>query len=129
MTNSLVEDMVRELKPCPFCGKQPLIVCPDNSYGSAMITCGDDNECPVDLTAWGDLQTGETLDDAVKAWNTRAVLKDRLSEDDWELVERLRKQSQCIYIAVEATVADDISDALQTAAERIIVLGGGKGII
>lgn len=63
--------VVTELKPCPFCGKPPLIVCPDNSYGSAMITCGDANECPVDLTAWGDLATGETIEDAVRAWNTR----------------------------------------------------------
>jgi hypothetical protein len=61
------------LLPCPFCGKAPLIVCPDNSYGSAMITCGDANECPVALTAWGDLGTGETIEDAKRAWNTRVT--------------------------------------------------------
>ena len=64
--------MDADLLACPFCGKRPLIVCPDNSYGSALITCGDDNECPVDLTAWADLKSGETLDTAVAAWNTRA---------------------------------------------------------
>ena len=61
-----------KLKPCPFCGKVPLIVCPDNSYGSALITCGDGNDCPVDLAADADLNAGETLDDAITAWNTRA---------------------------------------------------------
>lgn len=62
-----------ELKPCPFCGKAPYIVCEDNSYGCAMITCGDDNECPVDLTAWGDLREGETLEHAAYRWNTRVT--------------------------------------------------------
>lgn len=59
------------LLPCPFCGKRPLIVCPDNSYGSAVITCGDDNACPVGPMAEGDLEAGETFETAIAAWNTR----------------------------------------------------------
>lgn len=68
------EELVERLLPCPFCGKVPSVVVPDNSYGSALITCGDGNECPVDLAAWGDLKAGETLQTAAAAWNTRAAI-------------------------------------------------------
>lgn len=36
-----------------------------------------------------------------------------------DLIERLRKMARCIYIAVEATVADDVSDGLTKAADTI----------
>ena len=36
-----------------------------------------------------------------------------------ELVEQLRKMARCVYIAVEASVADDLSDGLTKAADRI----------
>ena len=68
-----------ELKPCGWCGKPPSIVCPDNSYGSAFVTCGDTNECPVEVTAWADLNAGETIEDAKRAWNTR--IASRLEAD------------------------------------------------
>lgn len=41
-----------------------------------------------------------------------------------ELVKRLRKQSVCIYIAVEEPVADDISAAQREAADTIEALHG-----
>lgn len=36
-----------------------------------------------------------------------------------KLTDRLRKQAKCIYIAVEETVANDISDGLTQAADTI----------
>jgi hypothetical protein len=44
-----------------------------------------------------------------------------LGEDE-ELCERLRKQAKCIYIAVEESVADDIADAENKAADRLEAL-------
>jgi len=35
------------------------------------------------------------------------------------LVERLRKMSRAVYLACEKSVADDISDGLNKAADRI----------
>jgi hypothetical protein len=68
-----------DLMLCPFCGKVPRIVCEDNSYGAALVTCGDDNDCPVDLTAWADLNEGETLSNAIAAWNTRASSRENIA--------------------------------------------------
>jgi hypothetical protein len=61
-----------DLLPCPFCGKQPLIVCPNDSYGSSLITCGDGNECPADLTVWGE---PDDIDGTARIWNTRALTR------------------------------------------------------
>jgi hypothetical protein len=36
-----------------------------------------------------------------------------------ELVNRLRKQAACVYLAAEETVADDLSDGLKKAADEI----------
>jgi hypothetical protein len=38
------------------------------------------------------------------------------------LVERLRKASTCVYIAVDKHVADDLSDMLRKAADEIATL-------
>jgi hypothetical protein len=84
-----------KLLPCPFCGKPPTIVCSDNSYGSALITCGDQNECLVDLTAWGDLNDGETIEDAEKAWNTRAPSTPAI--DDEGLEAACRAYSEIVW--------------------------------
>lgn len=35
------------------------------------------------------------------------------------LVDRLRKQARCVYIAVEREVADDLADELHRAANMI----------
>ena len=50
------------LKPCPFCGGEPLLVY-DGAYAS--VYCPDD--CPGGNDLWW-----ESSDEAVKAWNTRA---------------------------------------------------------
>ncbi len=47
-----------------------------------------------------------------------------------ELVARLNKMARCVYLAAEASVADDISDGLRKAADRITLLekrGGEDG--
>jgi hypothetical protein len=72
MTDTPLSDDV--LLPCDWCGKPPSIVCPDNSYGMAYITCGDANECPVEVIVWAELPH-ETLEDAKRRWNTRAALE------------------------------------------------------
>ena len=41
------------------------------------------------------------------------------SPDVVSLIARLRKQAKCIYIAVEQTVADDIADAENKAADAL----------
>jgi hypothetical protein len=38
------------------------------------------------------------------------------------LVERLRKQAVCVYLATESGPADDLSDGLKKAADRIEAL-------
>lgn len=43
---------------------------------------------------------------------------------DMPLVERLRKQASVIHIAAEKTCADDVSDALRKAADKIEGLRG-----
>lgn len=62
-----------ELLPCPFCGKPPRI-CRDTSYGAATVFCPDENDCPVSPVAGADFKSGETVDDAIIAWSTRATL-------------------------------------------------------
>jgi hypothetical protein len=63
----------------------------------------------------------------------RAAVERRLAEKvaahptpdlgkDEDLCERLRKQAKCIYIAVEESVADDIADAENKAADRLEAL-------
>jgi ssDNA-binding Zn-finger/Zn-ribbon topoisomerase 1 len=86
-----------KLRECPFCGKPPLIVCPDNSYGAAMITCGDANECEVEPTAWADLPS-ETIEDAKRRWNTRSspeavtVMREALTSVQQRLVNAAEHQ-------------------------------------
>jgi hypothetical protein len=60
-----------EPKACPFCGGEPR-VCPDTSYGDATVFCPDGNDCPVSPIADASLRDGETVDDAITRWNTRA---------------------------------------------------------
>jgi hypothetical protein len=68
-----------DLLPCPFCGKQPLIVCPNDSYGSSLITCGDGNECPADLTVWGE---PDDIEGTARIWNTRALTRQAQVSDN-----------------------------------------------
>ena len=60
--------MTEELKPCPFCGSDPIIEEDRASEKERFIMiCGNVN-CPVHIyTGWY-----ETEDKAIKAWNTRA---------------------------------------------------------
>ena len=106
-----------ELKPCPFCGKIPTIVCPDDSYGSAMVTCGDRNECPVDVTSWADLKAGETLTDAIAAWNQRDPSIESLQAE----VERYRQALVLLSSSFETGWASRLND-------RAAVIGRVEGI-
>jgi hypothetical protein len=56
-----------DLKPCPFCGFEAVVLQP--SWGSDDHEAGCFNgECPVEPHAWA-----ENKDEAIAAWNTRAV--------------------------------------------------------
>ena len=61
-----------QLLACDWCGKPPSIVCPDDSYGAAYITCGDANNCPAEVMVSVELREGKTIDDAKRIWNTRS---------------------------------------------------------
>ena len=109
-----------ELKPCPWCNKPPSIVCPDNSYGIAYITCGDANECPADVSVAVDLTAGEAIEDAKRIWNDRPDLtaeRDALREAD---PTRLREEIAVLRARIDAalsstpTGSDDFSGVNQT---------------
>ena len=53
----------KRLKPCPFCGKQPVLV----HIGNYSVTC-DSQECTV---APGTADGFDTAKAAIEAWNTR----------------------------------------------------------
>ena len=54
-----------ELKPCPFCGKQPCLK-ESNGYSKMQIFC----HCPPDPLVVDD--GGETREAVIEKWNTRA---------------------------------------------------------
>lgn len=55
--------METKLKPCPFCGGKPAV---QEKYGYFNISCPD-FDCPASNNAWF-----KSLEESVKAWNTRA---------------------------------------------------------
>ena len=52
------------LLPCPFCGHEP-------EYGQTGLTPLFSVHCPNDYCIVASQATAHTLDEAVKAWNTR----------------------------------------------------------
>lgn len=81
---------MEELKPCPFCGAEPMI---HHDYSSEsgdwwIIDCLND-DCPVCYTraAWDgvNVTTGwrATEEEAVKAWNTRKSMETCRNLSEW----------------------------------------------
>jgi hypothetical protein len=56
-----------DLNPCPFCGIEATAV-HDDEYSSGWDVGCFNGECLVEPHAWA-----ETKDEAIAAWNTRAV--------------------------------------------------------
>jgi Lar family restriction alleviation protein len=52
-----------ELKPCPLCGGKPTTFDGAGTKLRPAVSCAD---CPADMT-------GKTLDEAIAAWNRRAL--------------------------------------------------------
>ena len=59
-----------ELKPCPFCGKEPEVRVAEDAY--ARIRCSD-MDCPANSNVWFD-----SLYKAVEAWNKRTEDDDKV---------------------------------------------------
>lgn len=67
-----------DLKPCPFCGREPYVITPDFPGAEYQIGCfcGDDegregdNWDPEMGACWRD---GKTLEEATRRWNRRAA--------------------------------------------------------
>lgn len=58
--------MDKELKPCPFCGKQPILY---YLLGKASIDCVNE-KCKIKPSTWLHISTNK-VDELVKVWNTR----------------------------------------------------------
>ena len=56
-----------ELKPCPFCGKKPIIETWSSGGNMYMVKCGN-MDCPVPLDGY---PSGHRLDEVKEAWNRR----------------------------------------------------------
>jgi hypothetical protein len=75
-----------ELKPCPFCAKQPEVMRGDGALKPmCRIICRSFNECAVlPSTSWYRTET-----EAVTAWNTRALPRAAADDDDYELAYKI----------------------------------------
>ena len=58
---------MKQMLPCPFCGKQPVTERTGFSGRAMYIYCINDNGCPRPKAI------GETEDKAIENWNTRAT--------------------------------------------------------
>ena len=78
-----------ELKPCPFCGEEP-IVQPKGRVRQYMIYCAND-EC------MGPHSTAQTEQDALVQWNTRATpaTEEGIAPDRAEAREKIAKALCC----------------------------------
>ena len=69
--------MTEELKPCPFCGSDKLLICETtfdaNVEGLAYAVSCRVRECHGGIWALGS-GCFETAEEAIAAWNTRAAL-------------------------------------------------------
>lgn len=59
---------MNELKPCPFCGKKPIIETWPSCGRMYMVKCNNP-DCPVPLDGY---PSGHNPDVVKKAWNRRA---------------------------------------------------------
>ena len=61
MTNE--QGVVSDLKPCPFCGNDPLMMDYENNHSAYWVHCICSVEGPIKATEY----------EAAIAWNTRAI--------------------------------------------------------
>ncbi len=60
--------MSEELKPCPFCGKKPIIEHWSSDGMMYMVKCNNP-DCPVPVASY---PNGRDLNMVIKEWNRRA---------------------------------------------------------
>lgn len=60
--------MSEELKPCPICGKKPVIEHWSSGGMMFMVKCNN-QDCPVPIASY---PKGRDLNMVIKAWNRRA---------------------------------------------------------
>lgn len=60
--------MRKELKPCPFCGKKPIIEHWSSDGMMYMVKCNNP-DCPVPVVSY---PNGRDLNMVIKEWNRRA---------------------------------------------------------
>ena len=58
----------QELKPCPFCGENPIIEHWRSGGTMFMVKCNNP-DCPIPINGY---PTGHDLAKAIKKWNRRA---------------------------------------------------------
>lgn len=56
-----------ELKPCPLCGRKPIIEHWSSGGTMYMVKCNNP-DCPVPVTSY---PTGHNLDEVIAEWNRR----------------------------------------------------------
>lgn len=56
-----------ELKPCPFCGKKPIIERWNSGGSMYMVKCNNP-DCPVPVNGY---PAGHNLDEVKEQWNRR----------------------------------------------------------
>lgn len=61
--------MSEELKPCPLCGRKPIIERWRSGVAMYMVKCNNP-DCPVPANGY---PAGHNLDEVKKQWNRRAV--------------------------------------------------------
>ena len=106
-----------ELKPCPFCGKQPYT---DEDTAADFGQRRTGNEYAI-ACSWCEVSApgAESMEQAITAWNTRAA--PRTDGDDGELVERLRKFERWLY-AMDLAGLSEEQPNLNLVADRITAL-------
>ena len=58
---------MEQLKPCPLCGRKPIIEHWSSGGKMYMVKCNNPN-CPVPVTSY---PTGHNLDEVIAEWNRR----------------------------------------------------------
>lgn len=83
-----------KLKPCPFCGKEPVAIRDCDEY---RIFCGN-HDCPVSVVIADDDAFGES------AWNTRAYEKE-ISALESRLKHLLQSDAVRLYDEFDPTIS------------------------
>ena len=110
-----------DLKPCPFCGGDVFHI--QSWEGDSHDVGCFNSECPIKPNAWA-----ETEDEAIAAWNTRAVdpaaireaMADRIEQLVKERDEAERNETLCSNMAVNYLERAEVAESkLDKAVEFI----------